>query len=149
MSTEDELVFSESAKNSENVVKVLQPKKFFSDEAKKDLKPGDTFEICPSASNFTQEICSLIELTKGAAVIVDYGEDHAFSNSFRGIKDHKVIKDWPTIFDYIGEIDLTSYVNFKQISEIAKKNKDIVANGPVPQGLFLECMGIKVRMEAL
>jgi len=53
IATEDELVFAESAKNSENVVKVLQPKKFFSDEAKKDLKPGDTFEICPSASNFT------------------------------------------------------------------------------------------------
>jgi hypothetical protein len=31
----------------------------------------------------TQNICSLIELSKGAALIVDYGEDHAFSNSFR------------------------------------------------------------------
>ena len=50
ISTDDELIFSESAVNSENVVKVLQPKKFFSDEAKKDLKAGDTFEICPSAS---------------------------------------------------------------------------------------------------
>ena len=102
------------------MVKVLKPKKFFSKEAKEDLKPGDTFEICPSASNFTQEICALIELTKGAALIVDYGEDHAFSNSFRGIKDHKIIKDWPEIFDNIGELDLTSYVNFKQIAAIAK-----------------------------
>ena len=79
----DELVFTESAVNSENVVKVLQPHKFFSDEAKKDLKRGDTYELCPSAAKFTHEICSLIELTKGAAIIVDYGEDHAFSNSFR------------------------------------------------------------------
>ena len=32
--TDDDLVFSESAANSENVVKVLKPKKFFSKEAK-------------------------------------------------------------------------------------------------------------------
>jgi len=80
---EDSLVFVDSAPGTENVVKVLQPDKFFSKEAKKDLKVGDTFEICPSANNFTQEICSLLELTRGAALVVDYGEDYAFSNSFR------------------------------------------------------------------
>jgi SAM-dependent MidA family methyltransferase len=58
------------------------------------LKVGDTFELCPEASNVTQQICSLIEITKGAALIVDYGEDHAFANSFRGIMDHQLIKDW-------------------------------------------------------
>lgn len=31
----------------------------------------------------TQNICSLVELGKGAALIIDYGSDHAFSNSFR------------------------------------------------------------------
>ena len=78
-----ELIFSESKPDPENVKKVLQPKKFFSKEALKDLKPGDTFEICPQATKFTQDISALIELTKGAALIVDYGENHAFSNSFR------------------------------------------------------------------
>ena len=42
-----ELIFAESKPDPENVKKVLQPKKFFSKEALKDLKPGDTFEICP------------------------------------------------------------------------------------------------------
>jgi len=36
-------------------------------------------------------------MTKGAAMIIDYGEDHAFSNSFRAIKNHKLIKDWEDI----------------------------------------------------
>ena len=67
------------------MLKVLQPTKFFSKEAKKDLKIGDTFEVCPLAVEFSKDIASLIELTKGAALIVDYGEDYAFSNSFRGI----------------------------------------------------------------
>ena len=51
---------------------------------------------------------------------VDYGEDHAFSNSFRGIKDHKLIKDWPSIFHNIGTLDLTAYVNFKQLAAVAR-----------------------------
>ena len=57
---------------------MLQPKKLFSEEAKTDLQVGDTFEICPTASDFTKDITALIELSKGAALIVDYGEDHAF-----------------------------------------------------------------------
>ena len=78
-----ELIFTESQPDPDNVKKVLQPKKFFSEEALKDLKPGDTFEVCPQATKFTQEITALVELTKGSALIVDYGENHAFSNSFR------------------------------------------------------------------
>ena len=76
-------MFTDSAIQTETIVKVLQPDKFFSAEAKKDLKIGDQFEVCPSAVQMTQNICSLIELSKGAALVIDYGEDHAFSNSFR------------------------------------------------------------------
>ncbi len=35
--------------------------------------------------NLTSEILSLLEVSRGAALIIDYGEDHAFSNSFRVI----------------------------------------------------------------
>lgn len=76
-------MFTDSEVNCENVRKVLNPKKFFSKEALQDLKHGDTFELCPEASSITQQICSLVEITKGAALVIDYGEDHAFSNSFR------------------------------------------------------------------
>ena len=125
-----DLIFGETGANTENVVKVLQPSKFFSEEAKKDLKVGDTFEVCPSASDFTKDIASLVELTRGAALVVDYGEDHAFSNSFRGIQNHKLVKDWPTIFNQVGRLDLTSYVNFKQIAQLAKMNKKIMLVTP-------------------
>ena len=92
----------------------------------------------------------MVEVTKGAALIIDYGEDQAFSNSFRGIQNHKLVKDWPTIFDEVGRLDLTSYVNFKQISEVAQINcKKVLSHGPIPQGQFLESMGIRVRMQAL
>lgn len=82
-SVDEKLVYTDSHPNTETVVKILQPEKFFSEDAQKDLKVGDQFEICPQANKFTQDICSLVELSKGAALIIDYGEDHAFSNSFR------------------------------------------------------------------
>ena len=128
----DQLVYRDSAPNTETVVKVLQPDKLFSESAKKDLKTGDCFEICPQANTFTQEICSLIELSRGAGLIIDYGEDHAFSDSFRGIKDHRLVKDWPTIIDMVGTLDLTAYVNFAQIQTIAKLNKQVVTHPPMP-----------------
>ncbi len=46
----DLLVYTDSAPNTETVIKVLQPDKLFSESAKKDLKEGDLFEICPKAN---------------------------------------------------------------------------------------------------
>lgn len=84
---------------------------------------GDSIEICPGAISVTQEIMQLLEVSRGTALIVDYGEDHAFSNSFRAIKEHKLIKDMTRIIDDVGSIDLTSYVNFAQIRKIAETAK--------------------------
>jgi SAM-dependent MidA family methyltransferase len=50
----ESLEYSDSDANNENVRKVLNPKKFFSKEALKDLVQGDTFEFCPEASSVTE-----------------------------------------------------------------------------------------------
>jgi SAM-dependent MidA family methyltransferase len=64
----------------------LKPEKLFGKELEKEIKVGDSIEICPGALTTTQEIMSLIEVSRGSALIIDYGEDHAFSNSFRVTK---------------------------------------------------------------
>ena len=46
------------------------------------------------------------------ALVIDYGEDHSFSSSFRGLKNHELVKDEQTILDNVGNMDLTAYVNF-------------------------------------
>ena len=76
------------------------------------MKPDDSIEVSPETVNFTKDICSLLELSKGMAIVIDYGEDHSFSNSFRGLKNHELIKDEQTILDNVGNMDLTAYVNF-------------------------------------
>lgn len=82
-------------------------------------------------------------------LVIDYGEAHSFSNSFRGLKNHKLVKSESEILANLGNIDLTSYVNFSLIKEIAKQNSQIIAEGPMPQGQFLECMGIATRVKNL
>jgi len=68
-----------------------------------------------------------------------------------------LVKEFDKIIEQVGKIDLTSYVNFSQIKKIAEANAQsnqnffnqrlVQANGPMPQGLFLECMGITMRLE--
>lgn len=111
----DELEFQITDSPTENTFTKLQPEKLFTDEAKRDLVPGDSIEICPEGVNFTKDVCSLIELSKGMALVVDYGEDHSFSNSFRGLKNHELVKDEKMMLDNVGNMDLTAYVNFQQI----------------------------------
>lgn len=63
-----------------------------------------------------------------------------------------MIKDWAEIFKHVGTCDLTAYVNFQQIQEIAKKyskEDKLITMPSMPQGLFLESMGIRVRLENL
>jgi SAM-dependent MidA family methyltransferase len=105
---------------TENVITKLKPEKLFSDEAIRDLKPGDSIEVCPEAISLMKDLCGLVELSRGMALIIDYGEDHGFSNSFRGIKNHKLVKEEGEILKNIGNIDLTAYVNFRQLGGVAK-----------------------------
>ena len=93
------------------------------------------------------------------ALVVDYGEDHSFSNSFRGLMNHQLVKEEEKILENVGNLDLTAYVDFRQIRQVALTSKSskytefliilVIAEGPVPQGQFLECMGIAHRVEAL
>jgi SAM-dependent MidA family methyltransferase len=69
--------------HTDNVSKILRPDKLFSKELEKEIKVGDSIEVCPGAVSLTQEILSLVEVSRGTALVIDYGEDHAFSNSFR------------------------------------------------------------------
>lgn len=46
----DELEFTITDRPTDNTASVLQPDKFFTKEAREDLKPGDSIEICPAAT---------------------------------------------------------------------------------------------------
>jgi len=42
----------------------------------------------------------------------------------QGIKEHKLIREVEDMLDDIGNIDISAYVNFQAIKQIAKQNKN-------------------------
>ena len=82
--------------------------------------------------------------SKSSALIIDYGEEHAFSNSLRGILKQKKFNN-DEILKYSGECDLSAYVNFQMLKNIIKNFKNLQCRGVLEQGVFLDLMGIKSR----
>lgn len=96
------------------------------------------------------EICYLLSTTNYAhALICDYGENHAFSDSFRGIKNQKLIKDQSEILKYSGSCDLSSYVNFKALRKVVHSFSSLKYGGMLKQGDFLCLLLISQRLKIL
>ena len=81
---------------------------------------------------------------KASSLIIDYGEEAAFSNSLRGILKQRIYKD-DDILKYSGECDLSAYVNFQMLKNVIKNFRNLQCRGVLEQGIFLELLGIKSR----
>ncbi|KAF7544340.1 hypothetical protein G7046_g9806 [Stylonectria norvegica] len=112
-------------------------------------------EVCPDASTFATDFATRIggspqhpkPKPSGAALILDYGtSDTVPINSLRGIRQHKRVNP----FSAPGLVDLSADVDFTGIAEVAMQaSEGVEVHGPVPQGDFLELMGIRERAEML
>lgn len=54
-------------------------------------------------------IAEMIGKIQGAALVVDYGEKHAFSNSVRAIRKHKIMD---SVLAKPGDCDISAYIDF-------------------------------------
>lgn len=112
-------------------------------------------EICPDASIFATDFATRIggspehpkAKPSGAALILDYGTSDTIPiNSLRGIRHHKLVSP----FAAPGLVDLSADVDFTGIAEVATlASEGVEVHGPIPQGDFLELMGIRQRAEML
>lgn len=141
--------YTYSAPNSESVLKILQPESTF-DEAGIKPKENNTYEFSAEQVRFMYALCYLMATTRlSAGLIIDYGEEHAFSNSFRGIKSQKILRE-EEVLNCPGECDLTAYVNFKALRRVVYTYyNNIRVGGIMKQGDFLEILQIYNRMTNL
>jgi NADH dehydrogenase [ubiquinone] 1 alpha subcomplex assembly factor 7 len=140
--------FVYSQPNNDNVLKYLDPVNTFKEQGI-EVKEGDMYEFSPEQIRYMYAICFLLASTKHAqSLIIDYGEDQAFSNSFRGIKSQKIIKG-DEILNFSGECDLTSYVNFKALKKVVYNYPNLAVGGLMKQGDFLEILQIFQRLKFL
>ena len=137
-----------SPPNSESVVRYLDPQNTFVEQGFK-TKEGDSYEFSPEQIRYMYAMSYLLATTRQAqALIIDYGEDHAFSDSFRGIKNQKILKG-QDILNHTGECDLTSYINFKALKRVVYNYPSLQIGGLMKQGDFLEILQIYQRLRLL
>ncbi|KFA75233.1 hypothetical protein S40288_00169 [Stachybotrys chartarum IBT 40288] len=117
--------------------------------------PDSVIEVCPDASLFASDFATRIggspkhpkRRPSGAALILDYGtSDTVPINSLRGIRQHRLVNP----FASPGLVDLSADVDFTAVADAATlASEGVEVHGPVPQGVFLESMGIRQRAEML
>lgn len=109
-----------------------------------DTREGEVVETCPAAEGIAAEIGRRVAARGGAALVVDYGGWHSLGDTFQAVKGHAPADP----FADPGEADLTAHVDFEPLAR-AFAASGAAVSALVPQGVFLERLGIAARAEAL
>lgn len=120
-----------------------------------EIPVGSSIEVSPTSFRTARQVGELLsgnvknqegESSRspgGCGLIIDYGDDHVFGDSFRAFSNHKLVD----VFDQPGDCDLTANVDFAYLREAVE---DLVTvHGPIPQHMFLEKMGLQLRLDSL
>ena len=110
-----------------------------------DIKNQNFIEFSPQLFSLLRKISNKINISNGGMLIIDYAYNKKkMVNTLQSVKDHKKI----SIFDKIGDADISYVPNFNQIKKMAHK-LDLKVSGQITQGEFLKKMGILKRAEII
>ncbi|MBT4770518.1 MAG: class I SAM-dependent methyltransferase [Rhodospirillaceae bacterium] len=106
---------------------------------------GDILEYAPAGTELTRALARRIAATGGAALIIDYGHgESAIGETLQAVRDHKS----QGVLDHPGKADLTTHVDFGLTNRLIKQ-EGARPSRLLPQGAFLETLGIHQRLETL
>ncbi len=106
---------------------------------------GSVLELSPAREAAVAELALRLAGQGGQAWIVDYGDlDPAPGSTLQAVSRHRKIDP----LTRPGEVDLSSRVAFGPLARIATE-AGLAVFGPVPQAVFLERLGIDLRLERL
>lgn len=110
-------------------------------------KPGaaqDLVETAPAREAWVGELAARLQRQGGLALLLDYGEDELAGETLQAVLHHDKVAP----LEHAGEADISSHVAFAPLAERARLAGARV-HGPLPQGLFLERLGGRVRLARL
>lgn len=82
------------------------------DEVRQQWQTGEDVEVNTSGMEQMELIMQkMIDATRAACLIIDYGKDEHMHNTLRGIRNHRFVD--PLLSP--GEVDLSSWVSFRQL----------------------------------
>ena len=103
------------------------------------------YEVSYSRNKYFEQICKYIKKNRGMCILFDYGYNKKIKNfTLQAIFNHKKT----SIFENIGQQDISSHVNFNELIGIAKQYK-LQVNEFVSQRDFLIKYGILERKQKL
>jgi len=109
------------------------------------FKRQKIYEVSFSRNKYFEQICKYLKKNRGICILIDYGYYKKLKNfTLQSIYNHKKT----SIFENIGQQDISSHVNFSELIEIAKQNK-LQINEFVSQRDFLIKYGIVERKKKL
>ena len=112
---------------------------------RRGLPEGTLIETSPAGAAVVGEVAARLAAQGGAALLIDYGHaEERTGSTFQAIRAHEKVDP----FADPGEADLTAHVDFAALAQIAQA-RGAHWLGTVPQGRFLQSMGIAERTEAL
>jgi len=106
------------------------------------LPDGVLVEVCQEGVAVARALGARIAMAGGAALIVDYGVWDGTGDTLQAVAAHRPADPLAAP----GLADLTAHVRFKPLAEAAAP---AIAHGPVPQGPFLERIGLGARAARL
>jgi NADH dehydrogenase [ubiquinone] 1 alpha subcomplex assembly factor 7 len=107
-----------------------------------DTAEGDLVEVCPALPAILGEVGRRIDLSGGAALILDYGDWHSLGDTLQAVAAHAPVDP----LDRPGEADLTAHVDFAAVARAVTPARHTRLTS---QGVFLDRLGIGRRAEAL
>ncbi|EJL34853.1 hypothetical protein PMI01_01546 [Caulobacter sp. AP07] len=110
-----------------------------------DLPPGTVVESSPAQAALGAEIGHRVARDGGAALLIDYGRDAPGpGDTLQALKAHAKVSP----LSAPGQADLTVWADFPAV--LAAAVEAGAATGPIlPQGAFLEALGIEARAQVL
>ncbi|KAK6907652.1 hypothetical protein I203_101650 [Kwoniella mangroviensis CBS 8507] len=110
-----------------------------------NLSTGSRIEIAQDSFKIMRRAGELISKgLGGCGVVVDYGGDRSYGQSFRAFKNHKIVD----VFDDPGNADLTANVDFAYLRE-SLAGTGSSSLGPISQSSFLLSLGLQPRLRKL
>jgi NADH dehydrogenase [ubiquinone] 1 alpha subcomplex assembly factor 7 len=117
-----------------------------------DLEPahaqapvGAIVEVSPESRSIVATLADRIADQGGGALIIDYGAPASGAgDTLQAVRRHRMVGP----LEMPGESDLTAHVDFAALVRAASA-AGAAAHGPVPQGLFLNRLGIAARAAVL
>ncbi len=110
-----------------------------------DAPHGSIIELCPAAGSIVAALGARIAAQGGALLLIDYGYDGPLAgDTLQAVAAHRFADP----LSAPGSVDLTAHVDFGALAAMGR-TAGLVASPCVPQGAFLEALGIGARARAL